>query len=97
MVVIVTLLGLDVLLSVLKARSPTLERWIDGLPTIIVRDGRPIEEALARTRIDTHDILSAARTRQGLARMDQIQWAVLEANGDISIIPRPQEKDPIER
>jgi uncharacterized membrane protein YcaP (DUF421 family) len=41
-----------------------------------------------RARVNIEDILVAAREQQGLARLDQIKFAVLEADGGISIIPR---------
>ena len=45
-------------------------------------------------RIDEADILSSARETQGLANMDQIQYAVLETNGGISVIPKPSTSTP---
>jgi uncharacterized membrane protein YcaP (DUF421 family) len=83
-----TLVGVDVLLSLFKQRSPRLEQWLDGLPLVIVENGRPLPELIGRARIDEQDILSAARERQGLERMDQIKYAVLETSGGISIIPK---------
>jgi uncharacterized membrane protein YcaP (DUF421 family) len=87
--VIVTLVGIDVALSLLKQRWPSLERWIDGVPMAIVRNGRPLKENMRQARIDESDILTAARERQGLATMDEIGLAVLERNGQISIVPSP--------
>lgn len=88
MIVIATLLGADITLSLIKQRSRRLERLIDGVPILIVNDGAPIREALDNCRVDEEDILAAARLHQGLERMDQIRWAVLETNGEISVIPR---------
>jgi uncharacterized membrane protein YcaP (DUF421 family) len=87
-VVVTTLLLMDVALSLLKGRSPTVERVIDGVPTILVADGKPIEDRLRRARVDLDDILEAARERQGLATLDEIRWAVLETDGTITVIPR---------
>jgi uncharacterized membrane protein YcaP (DUF421 family) len=44
--------------------------------------------------VDEFDILQAARETQGLERMEQIRYAVLERNGNISIISQPQPPDP---
>ncbi len=87
--VILTLLGLDIGLSLLKQRSTTLERWMDDTPLVIVEDGRPLKERMDKARIDESDILAAARELQGLERMDQIKYAVLERSGGVSIIPKP--------
>ncbi|PWS38320.1 hypothetical protein DFH01_03255 [Falsiroseomonas bella] len=94
--VVVTLLLMDVGLSLLKQRSEAAERVIDGVPTLLVADGKPIEERLRRARVDVTDVLQAARIRHGLVGLEQIRWAVLEADGTISIIPaaRPGDSRP---
>ena len=86
--VIVTLVGTEIGLSVLKEKWPRLDKWIEGLPLVIVDHGRPIKEHMERARVDESDILTAARELQGLERMDQIKYAVLERNGAISVIPK---------
>jgi uncharacterized membrane protein YcaP (DUF421 family) len=47
-----------------------------------------LTDRLKKSRIDENDILQAARQLQGLERMDQVKYAVLERSGGISIIPR---------
>jgi uncharacterized membrane protein YcaP (DUF421 family) len=85
---IVTLIAVDIGLSLLRERWPRLNRIIEGLPLILVEDGRPIKERVDQSRVDEEDILAAARESQGIERMDQIKYAVLERNGGISIIPK---------
>jgi uncharacterized membrane protein YcaP (DUF421 family) len=89
--VIVTLLGLDIGLSLLKQHSKWLALWMDDTPLVIVEDGRPLKERMDKARVDESDILAAARELQGLERMDQIKYAVLERSGGVSIIPKPGE------
>jgi uncharacterized membrane protein YcaP (DUF421 family) len=86
--VIVTLVGMDIGLSLLKQHSQVLEQWMDDVPLVIVDDGRPLKERMDKARIDEMDILTAARELQGLERMDQIKYAVLERSGGISVIPK---------
>lgn len=88
LLVIVTLISLDIALSYVKLRVPVVARWMDGLPMIIVRDGRPLKDLMVKARVSEVDVLSAARESQGLERMEQIKCAVLEPTGSISIIPR---------
>jgi len=85
---VLTLVGLDILLSYVKRWSPLADRWIDGQPTIVVEQGRLRKDWMRRARIDERDILAAARETHGLERLDQIKYAVLETSGGISIIPR---------
>ncbi|MCO3470787.1 DUF421 domain-containing protein [Pseudomonas aeruginosa] len=85
--VIITLIVIDVGLSLLKLRHPKLDTLIEGSPTLIVEYGRPLHARLAEARLREEAILLAARETQGLERMEQIRFAILEKNGKISIIP----------
>jgi uncharacterized membrane protein YcaP (DUF421 family) len=85
---IIALMATDIGLSLLRQRWPRLDRLIEGLPLILVEDGRPIKERVDKSRVDEDDILTAARESQGIERMEQIKYAVLERNGKISIIPK---------
>ncbi len=88
MVVIVSLVVFDIALSLLKNKSRCLSKLIDGEPMIIVEHGQVLERRIRKARIDEGDILEAARHSQGLERIDQIKFAILEKDGKISIIPR---------
>lgn len=66
-----------------------MERYLDGLPLILVDQGRPLKELMHQARVDEQHILAAAREKHGLERMDQIKYAILETNGMISIVPKP--------
>jgi uncharacterized membrane protein YcaP (DUF421 family) len=90
---IVTMVGMDILLSLWKQRSPRVEMIIDGLPLVVLVDGAPLRERMKKARVDEGDILAAARQLRGLERLDQIKYAVLERNGGISIIPRRSPED----
>jgi len=90
----VTLVVIDTGLSFVKTRLPRLELWLEGTPLVVVEDGRPLQDRLDRSGIDVSDVLRAARTLHGLERLEQIKYAVLERNGDISIIPREREAAP---
>lgn len=87
MVLIITLFVIDIGLSYLKHSSKSVDAWLDGRPTLLATNGSLDQEALRRTRMSKEDILEAARQLHGLERLDQIKYAVLEADGDISIIP----------
>jgi uncharacterized membrane protein YcaP (DUF421 family) len=87
--VVTTLVGLNILLSVIKQRSKRLEKILEDVPLVLVDDGKPLRERMDKVRVDEDDILEAARACQGLERLDQIKYAVLERSGDITIVPRP--------
>jgi uncharacterized membrane protein YcaP (DUF421 family) len=91
LVLIVTLVVIDLGLTFVKTRLPVLERWLEGTPLVIVEDGRALQDRLDRSGVDLSDVLRAARSTQGLERLEQIKYAVLERNGEISIIPRKED------
>lgn len=88
LLVVATLIGTDVALSLIKHRSPRLSRLLDDAPVVIVRDGKLLREAGDHERVDEGDVMRAARLHHGIDRMEDIRYAVLETDGQISVIPR---------
>jgi uncharacterized membrane protein YcaP (DUF421 family) len=52
-----------------------------------VENGRPLARRMHRARISEDDVLAAARLHHGLTSIDEVKYAILEANGEISIVP----------
>ncbi|WLS78065.1 DUF421 domain-containing protein [Erwinia pyri] len=84
---IITLIVVDILFGMLKSRFPRLDMLIDGVPLILVENGRFLPERARKAGISQDDIMNSARSAGGLERLDQIKFAILEKNGKISIIP----------
>ena len=85
---ILTLVGIDTGLSLLERRSQTVNKLVNGVPLVIVEDGKPLQSHMNKARISADDVLEMAREQQGVERMEQIKYAVLERTGGISVIPR---------
>jgi len=85
---VATLIGMDIAMSFVKERSPRLDRLLEGQPLVIVEDGKALHDRMQKARVDDEDVLTAARMHQGLERMEQIKYAVLERNGGITIVPK---------
>jgi uncharacterized membrane protein YcaP (DUF421 family) len=75
------------LLGWLTWRSDGARRFVEGVPLVLVRDGEPVDAALAAERMPLAEVLEAAR-QQGVEDLDDVRLAVLEVNGRISIIQR---------
>lgn len=88
MLLVVTLVAMDIVMSLWKHRSERLEKLIDGVPILIMADGKLYPERMKKERVDESDILAAAREIHGLERLDQVKYAVIEASGGLSIIPK---------
>ncbi len=88
-VAIVVLLGLIRFSDYLAARTRREEKPDrDGAPIVLVQDGEPLADQMTKARVTEQQILSQARRSLGLERMEQIQYAVLDMTGNISILPR---------
>lgn len=87
-IVLATFGVIDVAMSYLKLHSKLAQALIDGAPTVLMRDGKVLEDRLRRTRVSRDDIIEAARMQHGVASWDEIDAAVLETGGGITIIRR---------
>lgn len=87
LLIIVFLIAMDIGLSLLKGKSARFAKAVDGVPMIIVENGKPLRQRMHRARVDEEDVLEAARKLHGLEGLSEIKYAVLEIDGAISIIP----------
>ena len=87
MLAVGTIATLQVATSWLNFRIPRLRPFLDGEPIVVVQDGKPIERNLRRERLTDDDLAEAAR-KQGIAKLDDVAWAVMETSGTISFIKK---------
>jgi uncharacterized membrane protein YcaP (DUF421 family) len=69
------------------SQVPFFRRLVASEPTLLLRDGKPLKEALLKERIDVEELEMAAR-QHGIAELKDVAAAVLEEDGSISIIPK---------
>lgn len=86
-VVIFGLIG--TLVSILTMKSISLRRFFMGTPTIIIDNGKFVYKNMKRTKIDMNDFLQTARIA-GYFDINQIKYALMEANGQISFLPKEE-------
>lgn len=87
LILVATFVALDIALSIVELKSPFMRRVLNATPTIVVENGRLLAHRMRRARVTEDNVLEAARQLHGLERLDQIKFAILEATGDISIVP----------
>src|SRR5688572_9491180 len=85
---VLTFVVMNIGLSLWKQRSIKFEKLIDDVPLLIVNEGKLLHERMNKARVDEADIIEAARRQAGLKRMDEIRYAILERNGEISVVPK---------
>jgi uncharacterized membrane protein YcaP (DUF421 family) len=74
------------LMAVLRRKSPAFGRFVDGTPLVLLDRGQWRASTMTEMQIQDDDVMAMARDK-GLERLEQIEYAVLERNGEISIIP----------
>lgn len=82
----VVLLVLNALVARLRLRWPALRRAVEGSPTVLVLRGEVITDHLRREGLD-QDTLEAALREHGVADLGDVEMAVLEIDGSISVVP----------
>ena len=87
LVTAVTLIGANYMVGAATFRNKRLEAIIEGRPQIIVHNGKVFEDVMARAQL-THHELQAALRQAGCACVEDVQSAVLENNGAISVLTR---------
>lgn len=80
------LLVVNFLVAQMRLRWPRLRRWVEGTPTLLVLHGEVIADHLRREGVD-QETLEAALREHEIASFDQVEMAVLEIDGSISVVP----------
>ena len=78
--------------SYLKGLSPRLGELVDGTPLVLVKNGEWQEEMARSMFVDRADFEAATRLK-GLKSTDQVEYAILERNGGITIMEREEQDD----
>jgi len=68
-------------------KNKKLELLVEGRPQVIIHNGRVFEDVMVSARL-THHELAAALRRSGCSCAEEVQTAILENNGAISVVPR---------
>lgn len=84
---ILFILSIEIILSTLKNKSKRLQRVVEGNPEYIIYKGRLLQENLKNNRISINELLSKFRT-QGLCDPAQIDYAIIEQGGELSVIKK---------
>ena len=92
---VVPILGLlfaQIIASILNFHSKTINKYISGKPTILVAKGKILEDNLKRQKYSIETLLEQIRVC-GYQSLLEVDYVVLETSGQISVIPKPEEKE----
>lgn len=88
---IVTVLGVELVLSALSLRSIRLRKLLCGKPVILIENGNILQGNLRKTRI-TLDELTGHLREKDVLDLRSVQFAILETNGNLSVFPYPKHR-----
>ncbi len=85
---ILLLVSIEVIVSFASTRCNTLKRLLNGSPTVLVEKGKLSRKALSDNRMELDELLSELR-QKGFGSLDEVDYAILEENGKLSVFPLP--------
>ena len=91
LVPILTVLGMELVLSGLIMHSVVFRRFLCGKPVILINNGKILQENLRRTRV-TLDELTGHLREKDVLDIRTVQYAILETDGSLSVFPYPKER-----
>jgi len=87
------LIALEVILSFLTTKIPFLKRLLDSGPSVLIRKGEIDQTELLNNRMTAEELLSQLRLK-GTGDLNAVDYALLEPNGQLSVLEKPEEKRP---
>ena len=93
---ILTLLSVTMILSVLTMKSVRFRALLCGKPSVVVRNGAVDQREMAKNRLTVDELLEELRI-QGYTDLSVVKYAILETNGQLSVLPYANQKPPTAR
>ena len=90
---ILTLLSLSLLLSQLSLHSLRLRALICGTPALLIRDGKLQQEVMRKNRFTLDELMEQLRS-QGISKIEDVKYAILENSGSLSVLPKTTQQPP---
>ena len=88
LILVSTLLGIHLSLAAVSSWLPAVGTWVGGgAPLVVVADGKMLDRRAKRVGVSEADVMLSARKGQGLERLEQVRYAVVERTGDITVVP----------
>ncbi len=88
---ILILLCLQMILAFLTLKMPKFRIFLDGNPSVIIKDGRVNYKEMTKQKYNLDDLMIQIREK-GYRSIEEIEYAILENNGTLSVFPYPKEK-----
>ena len=93
MIPIILLLTFEVVSSALLVKFPTIKKYISTRPTTLIENGSLRSSQMLKVRLTAEELMSELR-QNGISDISEVQYAILEQNGKISVIQKPESRPP---
>ena len=88
---IITLAGIEIIISYLSLKNSSIRKLINGSPTVLIKNGEIMTEAMRNSRYTIHDLLTQLR-ENGVFNVSEVEYAVLETTGELTVLPQAQNR-----
>ncbi|MDA8441909.1 MAG: DUF421 domain-containing protein, partial [Peptococcaceae bacterium] len=85
------LVCLEIGISYISLKSPLARGWIYGFPTVVIAKGKVLDTNMRKLRYNTNDLLAQLRDK-GIMNPADVEYAILEVPGTLSVIPKPDKR-----
>lgn len=86
---VIVLVALEIAASAVMMKSRKIRKLICGNPVVVISDGKILQEQMRRLRMTTEDLCAQIR-QQGVFSIDDVQYCIVETNGTVSVLEKPQ-------
>lgn len=93
---ILALMSLTMIFSVLTMKSVAFRAILCGRPSVVIQNGTLVQREMAKTRLTVDELLEELRIK-GYTDISQIKYAILETNGQLSVLPYANQRPPAAR
>lgn len=90
---ILMLISAEIIISILMMKLPTFRNFVCGKPEILINNGRLNQSMLRKLRLTTED-LSVLLRQEGVFSIEDVQYCIIETNGNISLLLKPEKRAP---
>jgi len=91
LIAISLLVVLQLLVAIIQLKSHRFRHWVDGEPSVLIRNGQIQDKEMKRMRYTMHDLLTQLREK-GVANVADVEFAILETSGKLSVLPRAESR-----
>lgn len=90
---VLILISAEIIISILMMKLPTFRNVVCGKPDILIENGRLNQGMLRKLRLTTED-LSVLLRQQNIFNIEDVQYCIIETNGNISVLMKPEKRTP---